>query len=151
MATFETVWRSPEGNPSVRAEVYSLRGRAAFMLRDFERADYWLAEAGRIGPETAWLASERSYRLEAEDRYEESLEVAQEALKVHPGNWALIDRVARVLQMSGRDDAALTHLRSSIAQSESPYLAALLFALELELQLYGDAFLLSMAWNRAHR
>ena len=131
----------PEGDRSVRAEVYSLRARAAFMLRDFERADYWLDEADRVNPESAWLASERSYRLEAEDRYEESLEVAQEALRVHPGNWALIDRVGRVLQLSGRDDTALEHLRASIPQNESPYLAAVLFALELELQLYDDALL----------
>src|SRR5687768_8237995 len=77
----------PDDDPQSRADFCSLRARAASALRDFDLADHWLNEAERAGLDHVWLASERSYRLELEDRYQEALEVAQQYLAEHPGHW----------------------------------------------------------------
>jgi len=136
---FQLLPEPPSSNPADRADFFLLRSRIAASLRDFQLADHCLAQAEHTRHEPAWVAFERSQRLESEDRYSEALEIAQSALARHPRHWILSAQTAHALTLVGRDGEALELLRAARVSFPTLYLAQNLYALELELDLFQDA------------
>ena len=67
-----------------RADWLSLHAQIAGFLRDFETAEQWLARAEAADPTHPWVLMERSDLLERQDRYEDALIVAHNALALRP-------------------------------------------------------------------
>ena len=64
----------------VRSSWYALVGNVAGALRDFETANAWLAKARDAAPHSAWVLVCLASLREAEDRYDEALAIANDAL-----------------------------------------------------------------------
>ena len=124
---------------SDRAEWLSLRGLIAAMLRDFDTADAWLAQASVIAPDNPWVWVERSSALEQDDRYEEALSAAQKSLELQPWYRAGIQAVSQGLTLLGRDDEALELLQAASEWLESAVVTHQLLGMLLERQMYVEA------------
>jgi hypothetical protein len=62
--------------PEVRADWYGLHAFVCARLRDFDRAERWLAKAETLSHDRAWLCVERAAVLEFAERPAEALAVA---------------------------------------------------------------------------
>lgn len=128
-----------DGPVEVRSDLLALRARVLARLRDFETAEKWLEKAEQLTARRPFVAVERAKLLEEQDRYEEALTPAQQALSWQAGYPAGVQAVAHLLQLLGRDQEALTLLQEALAGSESSALAAQLALLQLELLRPLDA------------
>ena len=126
-------------SPQERANLHSLRARAASVLRDFETSDNYLKQAEIATPDQPWLKVERAYWLEAQDQYEAALGVARESLALAPWYRPGVQSVAHLLQLLNRDEEALDFLRQAVSHIESSAVLAQTAAIELELRLFTDA------------
>jgi len=139
-------WRRLKGfgdlrdvEPQTRSDLFALRSRAAFLLRDFGTAEFWMVEADKVAPDRAWLLVERSFLLESEDHYEAALAAARSALELRPWYRPAVQAFAHHLQLLGRNHEALEFLGQSVRRLESGAVMAQLAALQVELGLYADA------------
>lgn len=71
---------TPAGLSADEWELGAFRGHLLAMLRDFDRADEWIAAAERVAAHTPWFWVEKGSVLEAQDRYAEALEAHREGL-----------------------------------------------------------------------
>jgi tetratricopeptide (TPR) repeat protein len=129
----------PEAPADLRADWLALHGTITSLLRDFDAAEHWLARAEEIAPGRTWLLVERSALQEREDRYEESLETARQALASHPWFRPAVQAAAHVLQLLARDHEALELLTGAAEHLESPPVLAQLGLLQTELGRYDEA------------
>lgn len=130
---------APDSDPDGRLYLFTLRGRIAGLYRDFENAEAWLERARSVDPTSPWLATEDSFLLEQQDRYEEALEAARRSLERNRYYRPGIMTTAHVLQLLQRHDEALALLREASAAMESGHVYAQLGGLEEEHQRYADA------------
>ncbi|MBV9123631.1 MAG: C39 family peptidase, partial [Planctomycetes bacterium] len=129
----------PQADPDTRGAWLSFRASTAGRLRDFDTADYWLARAEEAAPESPWVQVERSYLLELEDRYPESLAAARRALELQPWYRPGVTTTAHVLQLLDRDAEALELLREADQHIESGPAMAQLALLQTELGRFAEA------------
>jgi tetratricopeptide (TPR) repeat protein len=108
-------------------------------LRDFDRAEQWLARAEAVDPANPWVQVERATLMEAQDRYEEALIAAQRALELHPWFRAAVQDAAHTLILMDRDDEALALLKEASARLECGWIEAQLAQLQAELGQYAEA------------
>ncbi len=127
--------------PEQQADLYALRAQVAGSLRDFQTAEHWLLKAEQLHPNDAWLAIQRTYLLEAQDRYAEALEAARQAMKLHPHPYYRpgVIAQAQALQYLNRDREALELLQEASLHLESSSVETLLFALQVEMQMTDEA------------
>jgi tetratricopeptide (TPR) repeat protein len=123
----------------IRADWLGFHACVLARLRDFDAAEEWLARADALAPARPWLCIERSLLLELQDRYEESLAAAQQALTLQPWYRPGVQSVAHVLQLLDRDQEALELLLEGASRLESGLVVAQLALLQTELGHYQDA------------
>jgi len=122
-----------------RADWLALKAHALAMLRDFEAAEALLERAVDLAPDRAWVWVERACVLEMEDRYEEAVEAAQQALDLRPYYRPAVQSAAHALVQLNRDDDALELLHNASAELQSGDVIAQLAALQTELRMYEAA------------
>ncbi|MDX1948074.1 MAG: tetratricopeptide repeat protein [Pirellulaceae bacterium] len=138
-------WLQATGEPPVtttdelRSSWCALVGEVAATLRDFDTAETWLARAATIAPDSAWVKVCASQVLEGEDRYEEALAQAREALAVRPFYRPAVQSAAHLLTLLERDGEALDLLAEASDRIESNAVTGQLFGMQLELKQYEAA------------
>src|SRR4029079_10940201 len=123
----------------VRSSWYALVANIASGLRDFETANTWMAKARQAAPDSAWVRVCEASLREMEDRYDEALALAEEALAVRPWFRPAVQSAAHLLTLQGQDQEALALLSAANARLESGPLVAQQYALETELRDYAAA------------
>lgn len=132
------LWRVMRGwvenltaTPAQQAELLAVRGWIASDLRDFSGADECIRRAEELDPKRAWIRLQRARLLEAQDRIEEALELAQEARSFHPHPFYRtgVQTEVHLLQLLDRDDEAIQLLTDAMAVLQSGPVSAQLFAL----------------------
>jgi tetratricopeptide (TPR) repeat protein len=99
-----------EAPAEIRCNWYVLHAGLVAMLRDFDTAEYWLAKAETVAPDDAWTRVTRSQVLRLEDRYQESLDAALQALALRPWYRPGVQAAAVAQINLGRDEEALAIL-----------------------------------------
>jgi tetratricopeptide (TPR) repeat protein len=127
------------GEPKGLTHFYTMRARVAGHLRDFKASELWLARAAEIGPDDPWVATTRADILECQDRYEEALESARQALALRAWYRPGVQAVAHALQLLDRDEEALEFLTAAAKQLENMHVVRQLSALQQELRQYEEA------------
>ena len=125
--------------PEVRADWYGLHAFVCGRLRDFDRAERWLAKAESLSHDRAWLCVERAAVLEFAERPEEALAVARKSLTLIPDFRPGVQAAAHLLQVLGREREALDRLADVSTRIESGIVVAHLAALQLDLRMFEDA------------
>lgn len=128
-----------DATPDMRSSWYALCGGIAAMLRDFDTADEWLRRASDTAPDSPWIEVCWSQSLEYEDRYEEALQAARRSLEMQPWYRPAVQSAGHLLTLMERDDEAVALLTEASEQLESSAVAAQLYGLQLELELYDAA------------
>jgi tetratricopeptide (TPR) repeat protein len=128
-----------DANAEVRSSRYALIGNVAAALRDFDTAETWLKRAREAAPESAWALVCLAHLREADDRYDEALALAQEALALRSWYRPAVQAAAHLLALLSRDAAALELLTEANAHIESGPVAAQLYLLQNELRDFPAA------------
>ncbi|WP_165064820.1 tetratricopeptide repeat protein [Paludisphaera rhizosphaerae] len=128
-----------DASDEIRADWEATYAAALGGLRDFERAERRLEAAERMTPGRAWLLVERSSLLEMEDRYEEALAAAKEALAVQPWYRPAVQAYGHLLQLLDREADAIEFLTEADRRMCSGVIASQLAALQVEAGLNADA------------
>jgi tetratricopeptide (TPR) repeat protein len=108
-------------------------------LRDFDRAEAYMAEAERLAPHRAWLGIERSALFEMEDRYADALDASRRALDLCPWYSPAVQSIAHLLQLMDRDPEADALLSEACSHAKSGLIAAQLAAIRFENRRYLEA------------
>jgi len=124
---------------------HALESCALTALRDFEGADRALRCAEARAPNDAWLQVCRATLLVGQDRYPEALAAAQGALALAPDYPAAIQATAQALLLVSRDAGALELLESACARLQNGPVAAMLAAIESDLDRHDEA---RRSWER---
>lgn len=124
--------------PAATAELAGFRAHAAILLRDFEVAAAVLDEAEQRAPGDARLTLRRSMLLEAQDRYEDALDLALREVELRPGSQACVRWAAHLLVLVGRRDEALALLTAAAASMQSAAVLASLAALQADAGLHDE-------------
>src|SRR5436305_6534982 len=125
--------------PEVWADWYVLHAFVCGRLRDFDRAERWLAKAEALSHDRAWLCVERAAVLEFAERAEDGLAAARKSLSLVPDFRPGVQAEAHLLQVLGREREALDRLAEAGAHLESGIVVAHLAALQMDLRHFEDA------------
>lgn len=128
-----------DASPELRADLFSLHAFIVARLRDFGRAEVWLQRALELTPDRPWIHVERAACLEFEERIDEALEAAREALRLKPFFRPAVQAAAHLLLILDRDDEALTLLTEANERIECAAVASQLAALQDDLGLHAEA------------
>ncbi|HEX3151383.1 MAG TPA: tetratricopeptide repeat protein [Gemmataceae bacterium] len=128
-----------DASPEVRSDWYGLHAFVCGRLRDFDRAERWLAKAETLARDRAWLCVERAAILEFAERPEDALAAARQATALIPFFRPGVQAEAHLLQALGREHEALALLEEASVKIESSIVVAHLAALQFDLRLYADA------------
>ena len=129
----------PDQDPKGMSHLCTLRALVAGQLRDFSASEEWLTRAAKLVPDDAWVAITRANILELQDRYEESLETAQQALALRPWYRPGVQAAAHAMQLLDRDEAALELLTTAVQRLENMHIVRQLAVLQQELRQYDEA------------
>ncbi len=129
----------PGAPPDVRADWAALLASVAAGFRDFDVAERRLAEAEALSPSRPWIAVERTALLEAQDRFDEALELVTSMLSASPGYRPGIVASARLLERLGRFEDAVALLQRADAQLESASVSGQLAQILLDLERPEEA------------
>ena len=129
----------PDASAVIRADWFAFHAYVIGRLRDFDAAEAWMIRAEQLAPGEAWIACERSYLYEMEDRYADALAASRRALEQRPWFRPGIQQTAHLLQLMGRDREALDLLSQGMEHTESSSIAGQLGALQTEFQLHAEA------------
>src|SRR4029079_2503897 len=100
-----------------RSHWASLCGRVLGLLRDFDTAEQYLAQAEALG-DYAWTGMERAALLLFEDRTDEAEETARRVLQARPWYRPAVQFLAHFLVQRERVDEALTLLADAAGRLE---------------------------------
>lgn len=126
-------WPLPPGAAvQVQAEYLSLKSVTLSLLRDFEQAERGHQEAIQLNPNDPWLRVEYAHSLELADRYAESIEQTETALKMRPGYLPAIQQLADLYLLVGRENEALALLADAAGTHQSGSLCAAWHSLAVE-------------------
>jgi tetratricopeptide (TPR) repeat protein len=142
LVTWEFVREHPElrtDDPVLRADWMIMKATLAGSLRDFHDAEKLLARAEELAADYPWLMVQRSFLRREEDRYEEALEAAREALVAQPWYRPGVRACAHALRLLDRHEEALELLVEADRNIESSWVAADVVELQLHLEKYAEA------------
>lgn len=122
-----------DASPDLRADWLAFNAFVLSRLRDFDRAERYLAQAEVLAPKRAWIQVERAAVLESAEQHGESLAAARKALELQPWFRPAVQAVAHLLQKQGQDTAAADFLEEALPHLESGIVWAHLAALQLDL------------------
>ena len=134
---------APDSNREQRADWLGLSAYIYALLRDFEVAERDYARAVELVPDRPVRWVERSTLSELQDRYDEALEAAEQAMGADPGSRRAVQQTARLLTLHERTADAIALLRGKLQDIDSPRLAFHLAQLEYDTGDY-DAALASL-------
>jgi len=129
----------PDAPVGVRADWCAMCCHVLAMMRDFQRSEEWFRRAEDLAGDRAWIWVERAGALEMEDRHDEALEAAHQALSLQPWYRPAVQAAAHHLIQVGRDEEAVQLMTEAAEHVESGHLIAQLAALQTELGHYADA------------
>ena len=116
-------YEPPESSdPEDAAHACWLRYSILAAFREFDAAGRWLARAESLAPDDRYHATLRVDWLAAQDRYDEALAHAREALERDPYHRSTIQSLAHLLQLHGRFEEAVELLGQKAPHLESGYL-----------------------------
>lgn len=128
-----------EGSDAVRADWYALLGDLAAIFRDFDVARHWLDRALALDGDRPWLSVCQATILEREDRYQEALAAAEEAMRLQPWYCPAVESATHLLTLLDRESEAVEMLDQAMARTECSRLAGQLYAIRLERRQYREA------------
>jgi tetratricopeptide (TPR) repeat protein len=123
---------TPSGHRDTRADLLAIEAWILATVRDFSQANASMRQALDSAPTSAWLLTQQASVWELEDRYDEALESAREALRVSPNYRPAVLQAADSLVHLGLDDEAIELLRKAHQATEESA-----FALRLQ-SLYSE-------------
>jgi tetratricopeptide (TPR) repeat protein len=126
-------------DPKVHSDWLAFHAFVLAQMRDFERAEPWLARAEKVAPNNVWVWVERAKVFELQDRYEDALSVLRYALMLQPWFRPTIQTSAHALVLAGRDEEALRMLAQAAPHVECAWLVEQMANLQIELGHYADA------------
>ena len=128
--------------PEPSAEILALRGMAAAELRDFSTAEKLISSAVKVSPSDPWIHLQRAVLLEKQDRVEEALAAADEAMRCAPVPWyrPAVQIRAELYQLLDRDDEAIRILREADLHIQNAPVAAQLYSLLSENNRWEEAW-----------
>ena len=137
-------WKqNPElpGNASdeIRASWQGLWAEVAGTFRDYDTADRLIREATRIDANSPWVMVCQSAVLQMQDRYDESLAKAREAMEVRPWYRPAVQQIGHLLTLRENLDEAQCFLTEASQRLESASVCAELLLLEIESKQYEAA------------
>jgi tetratricopeptide (TPR) repeat protein len=125
--------------PELRADWLAVTALCAARVRDFDRAEKYLAQAEALAPGRPWVRVERASVLEIADRPADALAAAREALELHPWFRPAVQATGHLLRRAGREQEAVEFLTEADRHLESGIVAAQLTGLLLDLGRPADA------------
>lgn len=114
--------RDEEPGSLAHADLMLLEARLLGHYRDFSAADVLVARVEKQFPRHAWLWVEKSCLLRDQDRYEESMAAAREALGLRPWYRPAVQTQVHLMQLAGRDDEAIALMEEAHGRIQSAYL-----------------------------
>ncbi|WP_435021774.1 tetratricopeptide repeat protein [Tundrisphaera sp. TA3] len=129
----------PDAPAEIRSDWLATHAMVLGGLRDFDAAEGYLADAERTAPGRAWIAVERADLLEEQDRYDDALSAAREALAIQPWYRPAVQCVAHVLSLLGREGEARELLIEALDHVRAGSLAGQLAVLHFEAGLYAES------------
>ncbi|ULA62559.1 MAG: hypothetical protein LZF86_40063 [Nitrospira sp.] len=120
-----------ENDSPIRWDATAFAAYLYAQFRDFDTAERLITIA-MAHSVTSWIWTERAAIYELEDRYENALDAARQALDLNPTLPAAILHIAHGLSLLEQDDEAMDLLHRTLVTVESPYLASHLVELEIE-------------------
>ena len=120
-----------------RGDLWGTRATLLASLRDFDEAETSFVQARKFSKNPAWFAVQQSYARRAEDRIEESLGLAQEAMNVHAWYLPAVLHASEMLSMLRRNDEAVALLDEAGANIESGWVHIRLAHLHHEVEQYS--------------
>ncbi len=126
-------------NPKAHSDWLAFHAFVLAQMRDFERAEPWLARAEKVAPNNVWVWVERAKVFECQDRYEDAIAVLRYALMLQPWFRPTIATSAHSLVLAGRDDEALRLLAQATQHVECAWLVEQQAHLQIELGQYEVA------------
>lgn len=133
--------RFPEGAAAEPAgDWYALLANIAIALRDFDTADRLFDRARSLVPDDPWIRVEWSHGLAGQDRVDEAIEVAREALSVDADYRAAVQALAHFLSLVRRDDEAIDLLERASERMQSADVEMQLAVLLTEHRRFDDAW-----------
>lgn len=118
--------------PRVLADLKAMRACIAGVYRDFDTAWKLWEEAVALEPDSAWLRVEKTAILLSQERREEALHAADEALALRPWFRPAAQHKGRILHLQGRWQEALEFLTEANARLQSHGIASQLLTLKRE-------------------
>lgn len=116
-----------------------IRAEVACAVRDFATATEALTAVASVAHEQEWFEGAWVRLLQAQDRYQEALERAQQASERHPHELRLPWQAAMLLLLLGREEEALQRLQELSATKQSFRLSMQAAALLIEKQRFREA------------
>ena len=110
----------PQANQDTRFSWLTIRATLWTLLRDFDSAERDLTLAGDLCPNDPWLWVCRSELSQTEDRYDEALDFARQALRIRPSYGAAIHRCASLLSLRNKLDEAIDLLNQAGDLTQNP-------------------------------
>jgi tetratricopeptide (TPR) repeat protein len=127
------------GDEKLTAWWYSLHAEVFAHLRDFKTADRWHEKAFEAAPREPWVWTAKSYSLELQDRYEESLEMSRKAYAIEASQRSSITQLAHILTLLEHYDEALQILNEGANRLENASVVRQLADLQTELGMHAEA------------
>ena len=129
----------------IRGYWLSMHAIVLGQFRDFDAAESWLARADEVSPGSPWLLVQRASLLAMEDRYDDALAAAREALERRPWYRSAVQQAAHLLQLLDRDEEAESLLAVAAEKIESSGVVAQLGVLQAEMGRHAEA---RRTWDR---
>ncbi len=113
-----------ESAPDLRADWLAVHALACGRLRDFDRAEKYLAQADAISPTRPWLRVERASVMEQAGRPAEALAAARQSLELQAWFRPGVQAVSHLMRKQGDEVGAVEFLTEADRHLESGIVAA---------------------------
>jgi cellulose synthase operon protein C len=137
-ALIQTSTKNPKSASNL-SHWWSLRSELAASMRDFDTAEEYLKYAEQAEPDTAWILRSKIQLLLAQDKYAEAMSLAKPGITQFPLSTGVHHYYAMLLDLEGKREEAIAHLKQVVGQFESPHLLLYLMSLQRDAEDYLGA------------
>ncbi len=129
-----------KGDEQITAWWFSLHADVFAFLRDFSEADRWHKKAAEISPEEPWVWVVGSRLHEAQDRYQEALEMGKKAFDLQKWDRGSVQWYCHLLTLLEKDETALEVLTEAASKLENVWIYSQLGDLQSELEQHQASY-----------